>query len=212
MTTKEMFNQIRALPYILACRHTKIIAPGNCDHAGAKCKCAPKIIRPHAPWVCPDFDEQNWKHFIAHPAVNFIITLAHERLTERGFVRTGEVSARLNKIVIHYDDNLGGQYTAWLRINMPTLFVSIRYYIIMPGEIIKLNRNGNYYSLMHLRTCVRAKQTAMNAEIDTLRAELDTLRKENTELKLQIEYQPNGPGYERARESFARRSAKQNVE
>lgn len=211
MSKEGILKQIRALPYIVACRHTKITAPDTCNHDGAKCKCSLKIIRPHAPWLCPDFDEQNWKHFIAHPAVNSIIRKRHKEITAHGFVRTGDISARPKKIVLHYGDNLGGLYVAELKIHMPTLLVGIRYYIVIPGEKMKLEYDSNFMPLMHLRTNVRSKQAAMSAEIDALRTEVDTLRKKNARLKEMIEYQHDvsrgetltgGPGYERTKANF----------
>lgn len=142
-------------------------------------------------------------------AVVATIAQKHMYLTRRYFVRDG-VDRRKGKIIFSYSDKFGSEYAAEIIFDVAIRGDRIKYYYITSGGLTEVHYGRGFDANMCARETaysiaaeIISERDALRAEVQTLNASLEALRAENAALKLQIEYQPNGPGYERAHEHFS---------
>lgn len=206
---EELFAQVLALPYLAACKHSPNCPRGcKCYLDERDCECAdidcdacetPDI---HAPWECPNFTQERLAGFATEPAVIKLIAPAHGKLIARGFCSTNEVrvdDCYDDEIYIKYDDALGMRYYAELVINLYLKTIQVDYYRDERYGCTVFEKSDRLFASV---MAAREKLLADLRELAALRAENADLRAENAQLREQVEYQPGGPGYERARVHF----------
>lgn len=216
----DLYSQIFKLPFIAHCPHTELKPPlvscDQCDCADgidSDCDCDicaddSEFYHPHEPIRCPDMTQKDLNYIADHPAVVAMIEQEHMELARRYFVRD-EVDRRKGKIIFGYSDKFGSEYAAEIIFDVVMRGTRIQYYHVTSGGLIKVHYGRGFDANMCARKTaynvaaeIIAERDALRAEVETLRAEVETLRAENAALKLQVEYQPGGAGYEAARVHF----------